>query len=305
MEIRKVLDNVYMVNLEPPIQGFEKFIASYIVMGEKTAVIDTGPTCSIQNLLNALDRLKIPRENVSYVMLTHIHIDHAGGAGSLLKKLPNAKLVVHSKGAFHMSNPKKLWESTKLVLGRLAEEYGEVEPTQPEKILVGTDELNLYLGGGIKIKVFDTPGHAPHHLSFYEEKNGILFVGEVGGVYLEELDLLRPSTPPPGFNLNENLRSIDRLVALNPKILCYSHFGFTKKIQNLLLYKEKLNLWLRIVKKHKQKTEEEIFKKILEEDKDLNLLKKLETSSFERERFFIINNVKGLIQYIEKFEKQT
>ncbi len=305
MEIRKVLDNVYMVNLEPPIQGFEKFIASYIVMGEKTAVIDTGPTCSIQNLLNALDRLKIPRENVSYVMLSHIHLDHAGGAGSLLKKLPNAKLVVHSKGAFHMSNPKKLWESTKLVLGRLAEEYGEMEPTQAEKILVGTDELNLYLGGEIKIKVFDTPGHAPHHLSFYEEKNGILFVGEVGGVYLEELGLLRPSTPPPSFNLNENLRSIDRLVALNPKILCYPHFGFTKKIQNLLFYKEKLNLWLRIVKKHKQKTAEEIFKKILEEDKDLNLLKKLETSSFERERFFMINNVKGLIQYIEKFEKQT
>ncbi len=296
MKLQKILENVYLVDLEPSIENFEKFIASYIVLGEKVAIIETGPRCSVEGILEALDKIGVGLEEVDYVAVSHIHLDHAGGVGTLLKKLPNAKLVVHEKGVFHMSNPTKLWESSKQVLGWLAEKYGELEPVPSEKILVGKDGLKIDLGKNIKIDVLETPGHASHHLSFFNQEDGVLFVGEVGGIYSEEFNIVRPSTPPPSFDPIQNFRSIDRLVNLNPKILCYSHFGVTKEIQKLSIYKDRLKLWLRIVaEEYKQKSVEEIFEKILEEDRNVRPI-----ANLWRERFFMLNSVKGMVYYLER-----
>ncbi|RLI04946.1 hypothetical protein DRO26_03655 [Candidatus Bathyarchaeota archaeon] len=296
MKLQKILENVYLVDLEPSIENFEKFIASYIVLGEKVAIIETGPRCSVEGILEALDKIGVGLEEVDYVAVSHIHLDHAGGVGTLLKKLPNAKLVVHEKGVFHMSNPTKLWESSKQVLGWLAEKYGELEPVPSEKILVGKDGLKIDLGKNIKIDVLETPGHASHHLSFFNQEGGVLFVGEVGGIYSEEFNIVRPSTPPPSFDPIQNFRSIDRLVNLNPKILCYSHFGVTKEIQKLSIYKDRLKLWLRIVaEEYKQKSVEEIFEKILEEDRNVRPI-----ANLWRERFFMLNSVKGMVYYLER-----
>lgn len=300
MEVKKVSPNVYMVDLEPPIEGFERFLASYIVLGEKVLVVEVGPSSSVESIIKALKSLNIGFDRVGYVAVSHIHLDHSGGAGALLEKLPNAKLVVHEVGAPHMVNPQRLLESSLRVLGeKLIKMYGGVKPVPEEKVLVGEDGLTLNLGG-VKVEVLETPGHAPHHLSFFNRETGELWVGEAAGVYLEEFGgIVRPSTPPPGFDYVKSLESLDKLLNLKPKILYYTHFGVSTKIENLEVYKEKLSLWFKIVSEEYGKGEsaEEIFQRILGEEEEL---KKLLVS--EREKTFLLNSVKGMLYYLKKRE---
>jgi len=300
LEVKKVSSNVYLVDLEPPIKEFKRFLATYLILDEKVAVIEVGPTSSVTSILQALESLNISPNRVAYVTVSHIHLDHGGGAGTLLKNLPNAKLVVHEIGAPHMVNPQKLIESSFRVLGEFVRKYGEVEPVPAERILVGKDGLVLNLGGEVKIEVLETPGHAPHHLSFFNKRTGELWVGEAAGVYLKEFDVVRPSTPPPGFDYVKSLESLDKLLALNPKILYYTHFGVSNKIENLKIYKEKLRLWFKIVSEEyeKGKSSQEIFQKILDEDQEI---KRLLVS--ERERIFMLNSVNGMIHYLKKSKK--
>jgi glyoxylase-like metal-dependent hydrolase (beta-lactamase superfamily II) len=300
LEVKKVSSNVYLVDLEPPIKEFKRFLATYLILDEKVAVIEVGPTSSVTSILQALESLNISPNRVTYVTVSHIHLDHGGGAGTLLKNLPNAKLVVHEIGAPHMVNPQKLIESSFRVLGEFVRKYGEVEPVPAERILVGKDGLVLNLGGEVKIEVLETPGHAPHHLSFFNKRTGELWVGEAAGVYLKEFDVVRPSTPPPGFDYVKSLESLDKLLALNPKILYYTHFGVSNKIENLKIYKEKLRLWFKIVSEEyeKGKSSQEIFQKILDEDQKI---KRLLVN--ERERIFMLNSVNGMIHYLKKSKK--
>ena len=299
LDIRKVSENVYLVDLNPPIEEFENFIASYIVIGDQVAIIETGPSSSIGTLLKALESLSIDFSKVSYVALTHIHIDHGGGSGKLLRDLPNARLVTHEVGAPHMANPRRLTESTVKVLGELAKKYGEIEPVPADRIIVGRDGLTLNLGGGVELEVLEAPGHAPHHLCFFNRKTGELWLGEAGGVYLEDLGILRPSTPAPGFDYAKNLETIDKLLALNPKTLYYTHFGVANNPENLKIYKEKLNMWLRIVSEGYQenRSPEEILQRIVGEDPELEKL-----LTIKREKFFLLSNINGIIHYLRKRE---
>ncbi|MCX8176398.1 MAG: MBL fold metallo-hydrolase [Candidatus Bathyarchaeota archaeon] len=298
MEVKKIFKDLYLLDPTPPIEGFEGFLASYILLGDKVLIFETGPACAVNGVLDGLREVNIPPEDVLYVVVSHIHIDHAGGAGTLLKYLPNAKLVVHEKGVPHMVDPQKLWESTKKALGSLAEAYGLIEPIPAERIVNGVEGLVLNLGEECKVKVLETPGHAPHHLSLYREGTGEVFLGEAGGVYIQHLDALRPSTPPPGFNFTQSLASLEKIKKLNPKRLCYTHFGFTDKVEKLDFYSEKLRLWVNMaLKGYKEgKTSVDVFNEILAVDGDAKKLAK-----HERERFFMINSVEGMIFYLKKY----
>ena len=127
-------EKLFLIDLETG--GFKNLIASYLLKGEKTLIIETGPTSSVPNLLVGLEELKVKPEDVAYIALSHIHIDHGGGAGTLLKSLPNAKVIVHSKGAAHLKNPTKLWAASKETLGAVAEMFGEPESVPEERIIV-------------------------------------------------------------------------------------------------------------------------------------------------------------------------
>ncbi|MDH4221781.1 MAG: MBL fold metallo-hydrolase, partial [Candidatus Bathyarchaeota archaeon] len=130
MHTKRLNDFMYLIDLKP--MGFENFSASYVIKGNRAAIVETGPRLTAENLLAGLKETGIKRDAVDYVAVTHIHIDHAGGAGTLLPHLPNARLLVHEKGVRHLVNPEKLWISSLQVLGDIAEMYGEFQPV-PEK----------------------------------------------------------------------------------------------------------------------------------------------------------------------------
>jgi len=245
MHTKKLNDFMYLIDLKP--RGFENFSASYVIKGKKTAIVETGPRLTVENLLAGLKEIGVKREEVDYVAVTHIHIDHAGGAGTLLPHLPNAQLLVHEKGAPHLINPERLWTSSLQVLGDIAEMYGEYEPVLEERILIAKEGMVLDLGKGVDLKVFEMPGHASHELGFYEKNSNGVFPGDAAGIYLNKFDVVVVNTPPP-FHLEMALSSLKRLIQMKPRWLYYSHFGpaddAVKKLKN---YAARLKLWGEII----------------------------------------------------------
>jgi glyoxylase-like metal-dependent hydrolase (beta-lactamase superfamily II) len=222
MHTKEVGENVFLIDLETG--GFKNLIASYVLKGAKTIIVETGPSSSVSNVLSGLKELDVKAEDVAYVAVSHVHIDHAGGVGALLRFLPNAKVIVHPRGAPHMVNPEKLWLQSKEVLGYLAEIYGAPEPVPENRIILAADEAIFDVGNNVKLKAVETLGHASHHLSYYDFLNEGVFPGDAAGVYLSELNAVIPTSPPP-FHLNSALTSLDKLVSVKPKTLYYSHFG--------------------------------------------------------------------------------
>jgi len=245
MYSKRLNDYTYLIDLKP--EGFENFSASYVIKGSRAAIIETGPRLTVENLLAGLKEIGVKREEVDYVAVTHIHIDHAGGAGTLLPHLPNAQLLVHEKGAPHLINPEKLWTSSLQVLGSIAEMYGEFEPVPEEKILVAKEGMVLDLGKDVDLKVLEMPGHASHELSFYEKNSNGVFPGDAAGIYLSKFDVVLINTPPP-FHLEMAVSSLQRLIQMKPGWLYYSHFGpaddAVKKLKN---YAARLELWGEII----------------------------------------------------------
>lgn len=262
----RVNRQIYMVDIE--IAGQKRFIASYILRGEKTIIVETGPISSVQNLIRGLDALNVKADEVAYIAVSHIHLDHAGGIGPVLKRFPKAKVVVHERGAAHLANPEKLWQQAQAVLGPVAEIYGKPEPVPPNRIMAACDGMVLDAGGGVTLKVMETVGHAPHHLSYYEPLSNGIFTGDSAGIYLSEIDVIVPTTPPP-FRLDMALASIDKMAGLKPSTLYYTHFGKAKNaVGKLQAYAEQLRLWASIAKEVLEKSEslETMRRKILGRD---------------------------------------
>ena len=239
MHTKQVGKNLFLVELETG--GFKNLICSYIIKGAKTVLVESGPTSSVPRLVDGLKELNISLESVEYVAVTHVHLDHGGGTATLLKYLPNAKVIVHPKGMPHLVNPDKLWSSAQSVLGFISEIFGEPGPVPKERIIPLT-EGSIDLDGDAKLRIIETPGHASHNLSFYESYNGGIFPGDAAGTYFQEFDVVVPTTPPPFF-LDQALASLDKLISLNPTALYYSHFGKASNgTQRLEDYKRQLQL---------------------------------------------------------------
>lgn len=300
MYSKKLNAFTHLIDLKP--LGIDNFIASYVLTGERTAIIETGPTCTVENLLVGLKEIGVKTEEVDYVAVSHIHIDHAGGAGTLLRHLPNARLLVHVKGAPHLINPEKLWKQTKHVLGSLAEMYEEIEPVSKERVIAATDGMVIDLGKGIEFKVLEMPGHASHELSFYERASRGIFPGDAAGVYLNKLDVIIPTTPPP-FNLEMTLASLERLMSMKPRWLYYSHFGptsdATKKLET---YISQLDLWAKIILEGMRKKEDlaTIYERILDKDSSTKIAADFIKKHLILRRGVIMQNIQGFIEYFRK-----
>lgn len=237
---KKIGKNIYIVELETG--GIKDLICSYIIDSEKPVLVEAGPTKSIPRLITGIQELKINLRDIEYVALTHVHLDHGGGAGTLLKHLPNAKVLVHPRGVPHLIDPSHLWKSAQKVLGFVSEIFGEPEPVPKDRIIPVTDGT-FKLDDNTKLTVFETVGHASHNISFQESLNGGIFPGDAAGTYLSNFDVVVPTTPPP-FHLEAALSSLDKLSALNPTVLYFSHFGkATDAVQRLKDYKLQLRLW--------------------------------------------------------------
>ena len=217
----EITSNVKLLYSSTPIPAYEKYIGSYLCSGEKNAIIDPGPKTAIPGLVRVIKEVGLQPEQIDYVILTHIHIDHAGGTGTALNLLKNAQVVVHQRGVKHLIDPAALTKGSIDTLGELVSKYGEIEPVQADRIVTGEDGTTIDLGI-LKLQIVLTPGHAAHHLSVFEPAQGVLFSGDTAGIFHN--GLLRLTTPPP-FRLRETLESLDKITALNPKIICYGHLG--------------------------------------------------------------------------------
>ena len=301
MKTYSIADDLKLVDLAPPISGFEKFNSTYVLKAKKVALVDVGPSTSAENLMSALAELNINLTDIGYVFLTHIHIDHAGGLGKAIKQMPNATVVVHEKGKPYLVDPAKLWEGSQRALGKIALEYGPIDPVPPDRIITAEEGMTINLGE-MDIEVLITPGHAPHHLSFLHRKEGRLFAGEAAGVYLGEVDLVRPATPLP-FNLEQALTSLDKLIRLEPKSLYYAHFGYAADVLDKLYnHKKQLILWGSIIANYMDKEArwEEIYSKIREKDVALARADGLPSNQRHRELFFAENSIKGFVGYFRR-----
>jgi glyoxylase-like metal-dependent hydrolase (beta-lactamase superfamily II) len=247
MQVTKLEDHIFLIDAETA--GIRDFIASYVLKGKQVAMIETGPTSSVPNLLAGLRQLGVKPEDVAYVAISHIHLDHGGGVGTLLKHLPNTKVIVHQRGAPHLAHPEKLWEQSKLVLGAsITNLYGEPEPVSEDRIIAATDGMTFDIGEGVILKVIETLGHASHHQSYYESLSQSIFPGDAAGIYLNRIDVVVPTTPPP-LRLDVALSSLKKLEDLKPKSLFYSHFGKSSNaIEKLQGYAQQLRLWAGIAK---------------------------------------------------------
>lgn len=300
MNIIKANDFVYLIDLKP--MGIEDTIASYVLRGDKVAIIEAGPTVSIGNLLSGLEKLRIETEEVDYVAVSHVHIDHAGGVGTLLHHLPNAKLLVHKRGAPHLINPGKLWAQSKKVLREIAELYQEIKPVPKERIITATDGMEISLGQNVELKVLETLGHASHHLSFYENKSNGIFPGDAAGIYLNKFDVIVPTTPAP-FNLEMTLASITRLAKIKARNLYYTHFGqVSYAVRRLETYKNQLKLWAEVIIEE-MKTEgnpEKIYQKILMRDPRINAVSGFLQNHVIYRRGILMQNIQGFLEYFKK-----
>ena len=301
MRTKEIGKNLFLIELETG--GFKNLICSYVIKAAKTILVESGPTSSVPNLISGLNDLNIRFEDVEYVALTHVHLDHGGGAGTLLKFLPNAKVLVHPRGMPHLINPERLWLSAQSVLGDVSEIFGKPEPVPKERIIPVT-EGSFDLDDGAKLTVVETLGHASHSLSLHESLNGGVFPGDAAGTYFPEFDVVMPTTPPP-FHLGAELASLDKLISFKPTVLYYSHFGKASNgVQRLKEYKLQLQLWAKIAEEGVMKDQslEEIRDRIIAEDKVMHQLADYLKSHRIYSKTALGNSVQGFIDYAKQIQ---
>lgn len=205
----------------------------------RAAVVDTGTNASAPRVLAALAAAGIPPDHVDWVMLTHIHLDHAGGAGSLMCAFPNAKLLVHPRGVRHMIDPEALWAGTSAVYGaeRAFALYGRLTPVPAERIVEATDEFEIDMAGR-RFRVLDTPGHARHHICIWDETARSFFTGDTFGLSYRELDVdgrasIFPTTTPTQFDPDALHASIERLMSFAPEAMYLTHYSRVTDVDRL------------------------------------------------------------------------
>lgn len=277
--------------------------ASHIIQDAgRAAFVDVGTNYSVPHLLDALDVLGIAREAVDYVFLTHVHLDHAGGAGLLLQALPNARAVLHPRGAPHMTEPEKLVAGTKTVYGeeRFNKLYGALVPIPAERMQITQDGMQCQLGQR-ELEIIHTPGHAMHHYAVVDAAHASIFPGDTFGVSYREMDSARgafimPATTPSQFDPDQHVASVERMAAYEPESMYLMHFSRVTDVPRLAkalkerigalvsiternagapdryeaIRADMLSLWLRLAHEHGVQLGDAEIAKLLQGDIDLN-----------------------------------
>jgi glyoxylase-like metal-dependent hydrolase (beta-lactamase superfamily II) len=230
--------------------GYEGITAGYLIRGERPALVETGAAKSAGEVVRALDLLGVGPADLATIVVTHIHLDHAGGVGDLSAAFPNAVVVVHEAGARHLVDPSRLLASAARVFGPVLDElFGPLLPTDASRVRVLADGDHVDLGGGRRLESFDSPGHARHHVGLLDSLTGDLYTGDAAGVWTPETEDLRPATPPPEFDLETAIASLEKMRARNPTRLLFSHFGPVTDVGTTLDRSvEELRLWVELVR---------------------------------------------------------
>ncbi|WP_068676297.1 MBL fold metallo-hydrolase [Oceanobacillus sp. Castelsardo] len=235
------------------IDGFDLDIenrtGTYVIDEEELTLIETGPSPSIKYVKKGLESLGFALDQVKYIIVTHIHLDHSGGAGLLIRDCPNAKVVVHPKGKSHLINPRKLAAGARAVYGdSFSELFDPIIPVPEDKIIVKTEGDTLQIGPDCILEFFDTPGHAKHHFSILDPVSNGIFTGDTVGIRYEQLsplgiDFFLPSTSPNHFDPDAMEKSINKIKEMNVSRIYYSHFSWSEKVDDAL---SQVSHWLEV-----------------------------------------------------------
>lgn len=224
MYATRLTDRVYL--LDTLALGFSKVVSVYVVKGKKPALVDCGYASSYENVLAGLSETGLSPSDIRYIVPTHVHLDHAGAAGHLMRTMPNAELLAQERGIPHLVDPTRLVESATKVFGRaITELYGAPVPVPSERITAVGEEMHLDLGDNLGATLIHAPGHAPHQLCVLLENAGMLLTADAVGVVYPALNTLIPTTPPPSFNPEALIHTVGRLEQTKPDRLLVPHFG--------------------------------------------------------------------------------
>jgi glyoxylase-like metal-dependent hydrolase (beta-lactamase superfamily II) len=226
--------------------GYDGITAGYLIRGDRPCLVETGTAPSAPVVRDALAALGVGSRDLATVVVTHIHLDHAGGTGDIARMFPAAQVVVHELGARHLADPSRLMASARMVYGdELDSLFGALAPTPPERIRTVERTGVVDLGGGRRLESHYSPGHARHHVGLVDSLTGDLYVGDAAGIYIQETGDMRPATPPPDFDLQVALESLRMFAALQPTRLLFSHFGpVTPVSETLERSAAEINVWV-------------------------------------------------------------
>ena len=226
--------------------GYDGITAGYLIRSDRPCLVETGTAPSAPVVRDALARLGIGAGDLATVVVTHIHLDHAGGAGDIAAMYPGAQIVVHQRGARHLADPSRLMASARAVYGDALDHFfGVLAPVPANRIVALDDNGTVDLGGGRRLDSYYSPGHAKHHVGLVDSGTGDLYTGDAAGVYIPDTGDVRPATPPPDFDLEVALATLHRFAALRPSRLMFSHYGPVVQVgETLDRSAEEITVWV-------------------------------------------------------------
>ena len=242
--VTDLADDVYVIDTR--MGGHHGITASYLIRSSRPCLVETGTALSAPTVISSLEQLGIGAHDLATIVVTHIHLDHAGGVGDLAEAFPFARIVVHEAGARHLVNPERLVASARQVFGPAMDAmFGPLLPTPAERLDILGDTGSIDLGDGRSLQTFHNPGHARHHVGLVDSLTGDLYTGDAAGVFIPELAEVRPATPPPDFDLDLALASLDHMAAVQAQRLLFSHYGPVENVTDVLAAsREELISWV-------------------------------------------------------------
>ena len=234
--------------LDTGMYDVEKYGSVYLYDTPRPAVVDTGIGTDHELVFDALSEVGIGREDLELILPTHVHLDHAGGAGFLAEAYPNATVKVHEIGAPHLADPSALVRGTQAAVEDQWQFYVDPKPVPEDRVesLTDGDEVDL---GDRTLAVHHAPGHAPHQVTFHEPDDDVVFTGDAAGIYVPERDEIAPTSPPSNFDVDQCLEDVTMIQNLDPDVLCFGHFGPREYDESLLAeYKRTLVEWVEAVR---------------------------------------------------------
>ncbi|MFC6943053.1 MBL fold metallo-hydrolase [Salinirubellus sp. GCM10025818] len=276
----------------------EGYSSVYLLDAEEPAVIETGIGTEWEAIVGAMETVGIAPEELAYVAPTHVHLDHAGGAGYLAEACPNAEVVIHEIGAPHLVDPGRLWEGTKRAVGDQIRHYAEPKPVPEERIREVTDGDLIDLGDH-ELAVHHVPGHAPHQVVHYDPANDAVFTADAAGIYVPDMDAVKPTTPPPNFDVPQAVDDTRTIADLGPSVLCYSHFGPLPAEDRLDEHERALTEFVELVEERRELLgDDEAVVQQFVEGTDL-----ADAWSPDRARAVAEMDVRGILRYLDTREE--
>jgi glyoxylase-like metal-dependent hydrolase (beta-lactamase superfamily II) len=297
-----------IVGVDTRMAGRSRLTSAYLLEGSEPALVETGPTTSVHAVTEGLDSLGLASDDLAHIVVTHIHLDHAGGVGRLTRHFQRAQVWVHDRGAPHLADPQKLVASASRVYGegRLRSLFGPVDPVPADRLRPVSEGDRIQLGEGA-LDVMYTPGHASHHIALVDSTSGAVFTGDALGIHLPDARVLRPATPPPDVDVELGVQSIERIRARAETLLLFSHFGPVTSVEELCsLASSRLRRWADIVRQALDETDDlDRITELLERqtDHEFDVAREAGTA-IDMDRYETLSsmrmNASGLVRYWKK-----